>query len=279
MPEKRFFKARLEKSADFAPRYYQQALIYYDSAMIEWSNQNHRFIFLRNYGRVSELAKKSFECSLDAINAARKNISDTEENLASRLDKLDAKIKKFEEIFDSFPMTKKQRSETEKCKLLYLEGLHAYKSMNYNSCKSKLDSAELILNKVFIYFQRKLALYFQGFPVWQKQIKQTLDYSKKNKSYVIIVDKLARELLICKNGETEKRFTIELGENWIGDKQHKGDKTTPDGLYKIIEKKQKVQTRYYKALLLDYPNEEDKKRFALNKKWNYTTGSQDRQSH
>ncbi len=37
-------------------------------------------------------------------------------------------------------------------------------------------------------------------------------------------------------------------------------------MYKIIEKKQNGQTKYYKALLLNYPNEDDKKRFLANKK-------------
>ena len=83
---------------------------------------------------------------------------------------------------------------------------------------------------------------------------------------MIIIDKIARELSIYKNGEIFKQFPVELGVNWIGDKQQQGDKTTPEGLYKIIAKKQNGQTMYYKAFLLDYPNEDDKKRFLLNKK-------------
>ena len=42
-----------------------------------------------------------------------------------------------------------------------------------------------------------------------------------------------------------------------------GDYATPEGRYRI-EKKMPT-SQYYKALLLDYPNAEDKKRFQLNK--------------
>jgi murein L,D-transpeptidase YafK len=36
---------------------------------------------------------------------------------------------------------------------------------------------------------------------------------------------------------------------------------TPEGMYKVTRKLEGSKTKYYKALLLDYPNEEDKARF------------------
>jgi murein L,D-transpeptidase YafK len=36
---------------------------------------------------------------------------------------------------------------------------------------------------------------------------------------------------------------------------------TPEGMYKIAQKFDGSKTKYYKALLLDYPNEEDKEKF------------------
>jgi murein L,D-transpeptidase YafK len=52
----------------------------------------------------------------------------------------------------------------------------------------------------------------------------------------------------------------------MGDKRHQGDQATPEGYYKITEKKDGTGTKYYKALLLNYPNEDDLKRFNLEKK-------------
>ena len=48
-------------------------------------------------------------------------------------------------------------------------------------------------------------------------------------------------------------FDAELGTNWVGDKRVKGDKATPEGMYKITKKFDGRKTKYYKALLLDYP--------------------------
>jgi murein L,D-transpeptidase YafK len=52
-----------------------------------------------------------------------------------------------------------------------------------------------------------------------------------------------------------------MGPNWIGDKRHRGDKATPEGRYYITKKKKGKDTIYYKALLINYPNDEDRKRY------------------
>jgi len=41
--------ARNEKSPGFAKNSFEQAIRYYDSAMMEWKVQNEKFILFRNY--------------------------------------------------------------------------------------------------------------------------------------------------------------------------------------------------------------------------------------
>jgi murein L,D-transpeptidase YafK len=45
------------------------------------------------------------------------------------------------------------------------------------------------------------------------------------------------------------------------DKIKSGDNATPEGIYNVQVKKERSNTKYYKALLLDYPNKEDQKTF------------------
>lgn len=47
----------------------------------------------------------------------------------------------------------------------------------------------------------------------------------------------------------------------MGDKMYSGDKATPEGVYKVTDKKNRSRTKYYKALLINYPNGEDQKRY------------------
>jgi hypothetical protein len=56
-------------------------------------------------------------------------------------------------------------------------------------------------------------------------------------------------------------YAADLGTNWVGDKLQSGDKATPEGSYKVIEKKGRGESRYHKALLINYPNEDDRSRF------------------
>ena len=78
---------------------------------------------------------------------------------------------------------------------------------------------------------------------------------------VILVDKMGASLTILRAGKEYKTFEAEFGNNWMGDKSMFGDKATPEGVYKVKAKKRGVATKYYKALLLNYPNNDDRKRF------------------
>jgi L,D-peptidoglycan transpeptidase YkuD (ErfK/YbiS/YcfS/YnhG family) len=258
-------EAQLVKSLKFAKHAFQEASDNYNAAMSEWDKQNDRFILLRDYTKVSQLAKKSSHNSEIAIASSKKFINNTEDLLQVRINKIGGKIQRFADSFGNFPMDKKHREEYNKSKLLYAESLIAFKNKNYLSCKLKLDSVEIVVNDYFIFYQKKVNNYFEAYPQWNHMVNQTIVWSKKNKSYALVVDKYARQLSIYKDGTRLQTLAIEIGANWIGDKRQQGDQSTPEGLYKIVQKKQNGQTKYHKALLLDYPNEHDKQRFSLNK--------------
>lgn len=84
--------------------------------------------------------------------------------------------------------------------------------------------------------------------------------SKKGQT-VILVDKIQSTLILLKGGKEIKSFSAEFGKSWMGDKLYAGDKATPEGVYKILEKKGGAKTKYYKALLINYPNSDDQRRF------------------
>ena len=133
-------------------------------------------------------------------------------------------------------------------------------------CQAKLDSAEITLSRYIFHYEQWLTGYLDQNSLWTEMLKRTISHSRKYNTYCIVVDKLARECILYKDGEVLKVYSVELGANWIGDKHQQGDKSTPEGYYKIIEKKSQGDTRYYKALMLDYPNEEDQARFLQKKK-------------
>ncbi len=259
-------EAELVKSPRYAQALYSKALHDYDAAMAEWRKENERFILFRDYQMVVQLAEQSTQSSIAAIDQAGKNISKVEDQLDIQINILGSRIKVFDENLGRFPINRAHQSEITKSKLKYSEGVLAYKNKNFSLCKSKLDSVENTINRVFSIYEEMLTVYLDAHTKWKEMEAQTIYYSKRNKLYVLVIDKLARECTLYKDGNAVHNFSVELGANWVGDKMQQGDKSTPEGFYKIIGKKANQQTRFYKALLLDYPNEEDQKRFVKNRK-------------
>jgi murein L,D-transpeptidase YafK len=103
--------------------------------------------------------------------------------------------------------------------------------------------------------------YFQSFPQWEKWISRTIAASRTSGDYSIIIDKFSRKLILYHGGKKIKEYSAELGKNWVGNKRVKGDMATPEGMYKIVKKLDGNKTKYHKALLLNYPNNEDSARF------------------
>lgn len=257
-------KARSENCDVYAKGAFHFAQQYYDSALIAWNIENTKPIFSRNHKKVYEFAQKSIRFSKESLTIAKKHFQKSKVSLGARIKRTGNEIDYFKYSFGKFPMNAKHRNAFMECKLLYSESLHAYERKNFNVCAMKLDEVEGILNTISPHYQKKLDKYFEEYPSWKKLENQAILQSKKNRNYAIVIDKFDRTLLLFKNGRLQERFTVELGENWIGDKQQQGDKSTPEGVYKIIEKKQGANTKYYKALLLNYPNEDDKSRFTEN---------------
>lgn len=262
---KQLAEAKLEKSPNFAQDAFREASMYYNDAMAEWQKQNERMILVRNYNQVSELARKSMEKSNVAIAASRQVIINTEKILDRRIAAIGAKINDFEENLGHLPLSKKHREALTKSKLLYSESRYAFKNKNYAVCKSKLDSVELVINQVISHYTEQLEHYFKAQSHWDEMVRQTISESKRSQTYAVIVDKFDRKLTVYKNGKIYREYETELGANWVGDKMQQGDKSTPEGMYKVVEKKQNGQTKYHKALLLNYPNEADRQRFSRNK--------------
>lgn len=98
---------------------------------------------------------------------------------------------------------------------------------------------------------------------WEKQVQQLLAWTKRNGRRAILVDKLGHFCLLIHKGKTQKRFTANLSRNWYRRKARSQDASTPEGEYKVT--RLIPNGKYGKALMIDYPNADDKKRFQILK--------------
>jgi len=101
---------------------------------------------------------------------------------------------------------------------------------------------------------------------WRAWAENAVLESRLTGKTVIIVDKLRRRLNVYQGGERVLAFSAELGANGLQRKQHSGDRATPEGAYRVVERKQNQSTNFYKALLINYPNDEDRARYVAGKR-------------
>lgn len=96
---------------------------------------------------------------------------------------------------------------------------------------------------------------------WQQMARETIAWSRLHHTSAIIVSKADRVLTLYKNGQKLLSYPVRLGFNGIREKRYQGDGATPEGRYRVAGKRGQGETQYYRALLLDYPNAEDRRRF------------------
>ena len=101
---------------------------------------------------------------------------------------------------------------------------------------------------------------------WQALAKQTIEWSRIHQSTAIVVSKADGELILYRHGRKVLSYPVKLGFNGMLEKRFQGDGATPEGRYRVTDKRGPGQTQFYRALALDYPNAEDRRRFDLAKK-------------
>lgn len=99
---------------------------------------------------------------------------------------------------------------------------------------------------------------------WRSLVNETIEESRTKGIYSIFVSKIDRKLVLYKSGAPYKTYSVGLGKNGFHDKLYAGDLATPEGKYYITKKQSR--SKYYKALLINYPNDEDRRQFARAKK-------------
>lgn len=259
-------KAEKFHASKYSSDLYFKAKVYFDSAMTQWNTENDKFFISRNYKLVEKNADQSNIYSLKAIEQSAHNLVKIENRINIRISKLQRQIDSLNKQFGNFPFNQFNTGKLTNCKLLLNEVILAYKKSEFLIADEKLDSAEIIIDQLAKNYEKLLKDYFKNYTNWKQLVDKTILDSRKTHSYSIIIDKYNRECFLYKKGDLKAKYTIELGTNWIGDKNYQGDKSTPEGMYKIIRLKKNGETKFHKAFLLDYPNEDDKKRFSSNMK-------------
>lgn len=257
-------KAKEAEAATYAPALLEKAETMHQQALDEWQKQNELVSFNRNFGYMRKLAGEAAETADMAAERAVYVKDSLHTSLKNKLENVKHKIDHFESYYAHLPLKNTTRRNFTTAKMRYTESGEAFARTAYHDVGINLDVAGKLISKSVQEAHNYLSDYFEDLPKWKRWSDETIKWSQKNRSTAIIVDKFAHKTYVYRSGKLLKEYDSEMGPNWIGTKNHRGDKATPEGKYHVTVKKAGRQTKYYKALLINYPNDEDKARYQKN---------------
>lgn len=259
----RYLNLAREARADLdAPEAFAAASLKVEAAREAMRGQFRRPAFMRDYDDTRRLLG-------DAHRLIARSMEESRESFADRMTKLHEEIRQI-------------RTDAEEIRslLLYLPPNHQAALRHVVTAESRTWAAEAKLtseeirdateNMRIAHAEVGLALqdvrnllldYLSRRDRWNRNLQETLTWTEKRGRVAVVIDKLNHKLHIVRQGRSVRSYPVELGPGWLQQKLQEGDKATPEGRYKVQRKKSNGQTRYYKALLLDYPNEQDTERF------------------
>lgn len=253
-------KAKMIGAEKYAGEKLREAEWFYSQSMDEWKIQNSKFFVFRDYTLVSELANISCNQSLIAIDEAAKTKNKLKNNAEVKLVNLEKQMQYFEKYYKGLALSASTLNLFNSGKVKFTEASIEFAEGDFMKALNLIFKAEENISQASKLAYFKLAAFYKDYPLWKKNVQYAQNLSKKGQT-VFLVDKMDASLIILRGGKEFKIFPVEFGDNWMGDKSMTGDMATPEGIYKVQTKKNGSKTKYYKALLLDYPNKEDQKRY------------------
>jgi len=262
LQERKLWRAGVETFAPDEYRTYRSQLRRAKDALIETDKQ---FIWFRNYDELSKQFKlviaRGDEIQATIAGRRESQKAGIAERLAAQRDRID----RLDTLTTLISVGKSSREFLAKAELLTDEAEGLAGRERYVDAEERLKRAATFMQiaKEVITPALKRFVDQEQISLWRRKVDETIRESQIRGSYAIVVSKVDRQLYLYRAGRLVKTYDVGLGSRSISDKICAGDKATPEGKYRITKKL--AQSRYYKALLINYPNDEDRRQFAIAK--------------
>lgn len=228
--------------------------------------QESRFKWFRDYESIQKEFKDILSNGNDLLNTIREQQRIKLTAIAGQIAFFQSRIDTLKKLTSLINEGRLSRRQLINAELLLGEAQRLAEKGKYPEAEKKLKiipvytaSATEAISPVLNRYANK-----EQIAKWRVLVNDTIETSKERGIFSIFVSKIDRKLVLYKAGSPYKTYSIGLGKNGFHDKLHAGDLATPEGKYFITKKL--PRSRYYKALLINYPNDEDRRQFTRAKK-------------
>ncbi|MFZ5518870.1 MAG: L,D-transpeptidase family protein [Candidatus Zhuqueibacterota bacterium] len=258
-------KTRQAEAPYYTKDMYLAASFKWDELIREWRYQNSLWFFKRDFSKLVSLAEETTRLANQASAKANELRSSLKNTAQIETTLLIEKIEEIKSKYGDLPMDRSLRNRLNAGELLVLESQSAFKRNDFKQAVAKLKTAESMIGQSDTELTSMVSAYLGSIKKWRGWVQETIKWSLDSTRVAIVVDKMAHVCQVYDSGKLKTEFPIELGRNWIGHKRQKGDNATPEGQYFIRKKVGNGQSKYYKALVINYPNERDRVEFEAAK--------------
>ncbi|MGB8958643.1 MAG: L,D-transpeptidase [Candidatus Aminicenantales bacterium] len=249
----------------FAGREHAAYLRSLSSARQAFEKENLKLGWFRDYGKVREeystvlLAGNSLKSTIQTVVSRRAS------SLAQSADAVRRRLRTLDDLTLSLVERGSARGQLTRASLALGEADALIRQADFDAAQARLDKASSLAAEAEKTVLSRISRYLDPAQVrsWKTAAEETIAESRRRGTTALIVSKLERRLAVYKNGALYRTYDVGLGFNGLADKRFAGDNATPEGRYTIIRKI--PSSLYYKALLIDYPNDEDRRSFASEK--------------
>jgi len=262
--------ARIAEAPRYARAEYEIAQGYFQRANAAYRRAEVRLLGFRDYEEVERRLEEARVKANEAMDASRRRRDDSSARATEMIAAAEEAAGTARAGAGSVPFSGSVRLRVTQAEIAVAEARRNYREGDYPTAAERADAARLSMQGVNKRIDSFLTEYTSGKSAqkWQRWVHDTIDLSRQTGS-AVIVDKLNRRCMLYRDGRLIRTYAVDLGANPTKPKWRSGDRATPEGRYRVTAKRGRGQTTYYKALMLDYPNEEDRRRFIEFKRKGY----------
>jgi len=251
-------------AARWAPGALHGADSAFREALVEWSRQENRLLPLRDFRPVAGQLAGAEALAREAGRLGDERRAEGRVAAAEAVKEARAVEARAVALVAVTALPHAQRARLQRARLLLLEAEALLREGEIVAARERAGLSRAALGEALSPALEAAERYTSRKQVatWRRWIDETRAWSRSTGQPAIVVLKEKNALVLLSNGAPVRTYDAEVGSNALGVKQRQGDRATPEGRYRIVKKKDRGQSRYYRALLLDYPNDADRQRFA-----------------
>lgn len=221
--------------------------------------------WFRDYGRVRREYAAVLQTGAALKSTIQTRVSAKASSLVQSADAVRRRLRTLDDLTLSLVERGEARKRLTRASLALVEADALIKKTRFDEAAARLDQASGLAAEAERAVVSHISRYLDPAQVrsWKQAAEDTVADSKKRGVTALIVSKLERRLSVYRNGSLYRTYEVGLGFNGLADKRFAGDNATPEGRYTIVQKI--PSSLYYKALLISYPNDEDRRWFAREK--------------